>query len=130
MSVKYGKFELPNKVKIEEPESPGDVCRVVAEPLERGFGHTLGNALRRIMLTSLEAPAILSVNIEGIPHEYTAVEGILEDMTHIVLNLKSALLRKIPLDDEPKSRSIKTVVKDLDITQDMLTRNGGHTSFD
>jgi len=125
MSVKYGKFELPNKVKIEEPESPGDVCRVVAEPLERGFGHTLGNALRRIMLTSLEAPAILSVNIEGVPHEYTAVEGILEDMTHIVLNLKSALLRKIPLDDEPKSRSIKTVVKDLDITQDMLTRNGG-----
>ena len=54
MPVKYGKFELPTKIKIEEPETPDGICRVVAEPLERGFGHTLGNALRRVMLTSLK----------------------------------------------------------------------------
>lgn len=125
MSVKYGKFELPTKIKIEEPETPGDVCRIIAEPLERGFGHTLGNSLRRIMLTSMEAPSILSVCIEGVPHEYMAVEGVLEDMTHIVLHLKNALLRKIPLEDEPKSRSIKTVNKDLEITQSMIDENNG-----
>lgn len=125
MSVKYGKFELPTKIKIEEPESPGDACRIIAEPLERGFGHTLGNSLRRIMLTSMEAPAILSVSIEGVPHEYMAIEGVLEDMTHIVLHLKNALLRKIPLEDEPKSRSVKTIVKELEVTQGMLDENHG-----
>ncbi len=125
MSVKYGKFELPSKIKIEEPETLDDVCRVVAEPLERGFGHTLGNALRRIMLTSLEAPAILSVHIEGVPHEYMAIEGVIEDMTHIVLNFKTGLLRKLPMDGEASSRRVKTVHKDLEITQDMLDARGG-----
>ena len=74
--------------------------RFIAEPFERGFGHTVGNALRRIMLSSLEAPSIISVRIEGFSHEYMAIEGIIEDMTHIVLNLKNALLRKLPTDDE------------------------------
>ncbi|MBS0584832.1 MAG: DNA-directed RNA polymerase subunit alpha [Verrucomicrobia bacterium] len=125
MSVKYGKFELPSKIKIEEPEALDDICRVVAEPLERGFGHTLGNALRRVMLTSLEAPAILSLHIEGVPHEYMAVEGVIEDMTHIILNFKGALLRKLPVDTEMSSRRVKTVHKDLEITQEMLDNNGG-----
>lgn len=125
-SVKYGRFELPSKIKIEEQEKPGDVCRIVAEPLERGFGHTLGNALRRIMLTALEAPAILSVDIEGIPHEYMAVEGIIEDMTHIILNFKSALLRKLPLDSEIGSRSVKTLKKQLEVTDEMIESAGGN----
>ena len=71
------------------------LCTIHREPFERGFGHTVGNALRRIMLASLEAPAIISVRIEGVPHEYMAIEGVIEDMTHIVLNLKGALLRKL-----------------------------------
>lgn len=125
MPVKYGKFELPTKIKIEESETAEETCRIVAEPFERGFGHSLGNALRRIMLTSLEAPAILSVSIEGVPHEYMAIEGVIEDMTHIILNLKNALLRKLPTDDEPYSRQVKTISKDLEITSDMLEKNGG-----
>ncbi len=125
MAVKYGKFELPTKIKIEEPSAPGEVCRIIAEPLERGFGHTLGNSLRRIMLTSLEAPAIMSVCMEDVPHEYMAVEGIIEDMTHIILNLKTALLRKLPTDDEPHSRGVKTVSVDVDVTQDKLEAGGG-----
>ncbi len=125
MAVKYGKFELPTKIKIEEPTSPGEVCRIIAEPLERGFGHTLGNALRRMMLTSLEAPAIMSVAIEDVPHEYMAVDGIIEDMTHIILNLKTALLRKLPTDDVPQSRSIKTHTVDIDITQEKLDAGSG-----
>jgi DNA-directed RNA polymerase subunit alpha len=125
MSVKYGKFELPENIKIEEAESPHEPCRVVAEPLERGLGHTLGNALRRIMLTSLEAPAIMSVSIEGVPHEYMAVDGFIEDMTHIILNLKNGLLRKLPTDSEPNARQVKTVTKELDVTDAMISAGNG-----
>ena len=123
MAVKYGKFELPNKIKIEEEKE--NYARFVAEPFERGFGHTIGNALRRIMLSSLEAPAIMSVRIEGVPHEYMAIEGIIEDMTHIVLNLKGALLRKLPTDEEPRSRETKMISKYLEVTADQLDKKNG-----
>lgn len=125
MAVKYGKFELPTKIKIDEASRTGTFARFVAEPFERGFGHTVGNALRRIILSSLEAPAIMSIRIEGVPHEYMAVDGIIEDMTHIVLNLKNALLRKLPTDEEMGSRESKVTTKMLDITGDMLDKHGG-----
>src|SRR5271169_3844781 len=125
MAVKYGKFELPTKIKIDETTKKENYARFIAEPFERGFGHTVGNSLRRIMLTSLEAPAIISVRIEGVPHEYMAIDGIIEDMTHIVLNLKGALLRKLPADDESRSREPKIVSKILDITADQLDKNHG-----
>jgi DNA-directed RNA polymerase subunit alpha len=125
MAVMYGKFELPNKIKIDESARKENFLRFIAEPFERGFGHTIGNALRRVMLTSLEAPAIVSVRIEGVPHEYMAVEGVIEDMTHIILNLKGALLRKLSLDDESGSRDVKVVSKMLDVTPDMLERGNG-----
>ena len=94
MSVKYGKFELPNKIKVEESSLSATYAKFIAEPFERGFGHTIGNSLRRILLTALESPAIVSVFIEGISHEYMAEVGIVEDMTHVVLNLKGSLLKK------------------------------------
>ena len=123
MAVKYGKFELPTKIKVEE-EKP-NFARFVAEPFERGYGHTVGNALRRILLTSMESPAILSVRIEGVPHEYMAIEGIIEDMTHIILNLKNALIRKLPTDEEPRAREPKLISKVIDVTGDLLDKNGG-----
>lgn len=125
MAVKYGKFELPTKIKVDESGKSGTFARFIAEPFEKGFGHTVGNALRRIILSSLEAPSIISVRIEGVPHEYMAVEGIIEDMTHIVLNLKNALLRMLPTDEEMGSRESKVISKVLDITADMLDKNGG-----
>jgi DNA-directed RNA polymerase subunit alpha len=125
MAVMYGKFELPSRIKIDESSRKENFLRFVAEPFERGFGHTIGNALRRIMLTALEAPAIVSVRIEGVPHEYMAVEGVIEDMTHIILNLKSALLRKLPMDDSSYSREPKIVSKMLDVTPDLIERGGG-----
>lgn len=123
MVVKYGKFELPTKIRIEEEK--GNFARFVAEPFERGYGHTVGNALRRILLTSMESPAIVSIWIEGVPHEYMAIDGIVEDMTHIVLNLKEALLRKLPTDEEPRSRDFKVVTKTIDIGGDLLDKSGG-----
>jgi DNA-directed RNA polymerase subunit alpha len=67
----------------------------------------------------------MSIRIEGVPHEYMAIDGIIEDMTHIVLNLKNALLRKLPTDEESGSREPKVISKMLDITGDMLDKNGG-----
>jgi len=125
MAVRYGKFELPSKISLVEKSEDGKFARFVAEPFERGFGHTMGNALRRIMLSSLEAPAIVSILIEGVPHEYMAVEGIIEDMTHIVLNLKGALLRKHPTDDQPGSRRPRTINTLLEISADKLDQNNG-----
>src|SRR3990172_2688528 len=125
MAVKYGKFELPTKIKVDESSRTGTFARFIAEPFEKGFGQTVDNALRRIILSSLEAPAIVSVRIEGVPHEYMAIEGVIEDMTHIVLNLKNALLRKLPTDEEMGSREAKVLSKVLDITGDMLDRNNG-----
>lgn len=125
MPVKYGKFEMPEKIKIDEAGQTATSARFIVEPFERGFGHTVGNSLRRIMLTSLEAPAILSVRIEGVPHEYMAVEGIIEDMTHIVLNLKGALLRRLTVGDDSHPRDVHIISKQLEITDEMIDKAGG-----
>jgi DNA-directed RNA polymerase subunit alpha len=125
MAVKYGKFQLPEQIKVDEAGKTATFTRFVAEPFERGFGHTVGNALRRIMLTSLEAPSIISILLEGVPHEYTAVEGIIEDMTHVILNLKKGLLRKLPTEENKETRSAKLITTPLDITQKMIDDAGG-----
>ncbi len=77
------------------------------------------------MLASLEAPAIISVRIEGVPHEYMAIDGVIQDMTHIVLNLKGALLRRLTSGEEPNPREIRTVSKLLEITDEMIEKGGG-----
>ncbi len=125
MSVKYGKFELPDKIVMEKETATTSYAKFIAEPFERGFGHTVGNSLRRMLLTSLEAPAIVSVYIEGVPHEYMAVEGIVEDMTNIILNFKSALLRCLPKDTEEMIRDTKVIASILDVTQDDIDKGGG-----
>jgi DNA-directed RNA polymerase subunit alpha len=125
MTVKYGKFEMPEKIKLDESSQTNTFARFIVEPFERGFGHTVGNTLRRIMLASLEAPAIISVRIEGVPHEYMAIDGIIQDMTHIVLNLKGALLRRHTSADEINPREIRVVTKMLEITDEMLEKGNG-----
>jgi DNA-directed RNA polymerase subunit alpha len=125
MTVKYGKFEMPEKIKLDEGSQTNTYARFIVEPFERGFGHTVGNTLRRIMLGCLEAPAIISVRIEGVPHEYMAIEGIIQDMTHIILNLKGALLRRHIMSDDGHPRDIRIVTKMLDITDDMIEKGGG-----
>ena len=125
MSVKYGKFEMPDKIKLDEASKSPTFARFIIEPFERGFGHTVGNALRRILLASLEAPSIISVRIEGVPHEYMAIDGVIQDMTHIILNLKGVLLRRLTSGDEPNPREIRLVSKVLDITDEMIEKGGG-----
>jgi DNA-directed RNA polymerase subunit alpha len=125
MTVKYGKFEMPERIKLDESSKTPTFARFIIEPFERGFGHTVGSSLRRILLASLEAPAILSIRIEGVPHEYMAIDGVIEDMTHIVLNLKGALLRRLNEDIPGSPREIKTVTKMLDITDEMIEKGKG-----
>ncbi len=126
MSVMYGTFELPNKIKKEEDEKVENFARFVAEPFERGFGHTLGNSLRRVMLTSLEAPSIVSIRIEGVHHEYAAMEGVVEDMTYIILNLKAALLRCLPIEDMDNPKGLKMISKILEVTDEDIEKANGN----
>lgn len=81
-------FAMPEALVVEESTSTNTYARFVAEPWEKGFGHTLGNALRRVLLSSLEGVAISSVRIDGVPHEFSTIPDVIEDVTEIILNLK------------------------------------------
>lgn len=83
----------PNKLNVEAGDDPNCFATVVAEPLERGFGLTLGNALRRILLSSLQGAAVTAIQIEGVLHEFSSIPGVREDVTDIVLNIKRLALR-------------------------------------
>jgi DNA-directed RNA polymerase subunit alpha len=92
MPKRLGKFELPNKLtKVEEGSSP-TYAKFIAEPFEAGYGHTVGNSLRRVLLSSIEGAAISSIKIESVQHEFQSIEGVVEDVTDIVLNLKKILI--------------------------------------
>ena len=83
----------PNKLVVESGDDQQKSATVVAEPLERGFGLTLGNALRRVLLSSLHGAAVTSIQIDGVLHEFSSIQGVREDVTDIVLNLKGLALR-------------------------------------
>ncbi len=83
----------PEKLGVEHGSDPSRTATVVAEPLERGFGMTLGNALRRILLSSLQGAAVTAVQIDGVLHEFSSIAGVREDVTDIVLNIKQLALR-------------------------------------
>lgn len=93
MPIRLSKFEMPKRLIKEDASSTPTFARFVAEPLEVGYGRTIGNSLRRVLLSSLEGAAITSVRIEGAPHEFCALPGVVEDVTDIILNLKKVLLR-------------------------------------
>lgn len=83
----------PSKVQVEPGRKPETNGRIIIEPLERGFGLTIGNALRRVLLSSLQGAAITAVKIDGVVHEFDSVPGVLEDVTDIILNLKEVVIR-------------------------------------
>lgn len=95
----------PNKLEIEPGANPARQATVVAEPLERGFGMTLGNALRRVLLSSLQGAAVTAIKIDGVLHEFSSVPGVREDVTDIVLNVKTMALTMHA--DGPKRMTLK-----------------------
>ena len=93
MQKNWQELIKPKKLDVHPGDDPGRAARVVAEPLERGFGLTLGNALRRVLLSSLQGAAVTSIHIEGVLHEFSSIPGVREDVTDVVLNIKSMGLR-------------------------------------
>jgi len=91
MQPSISEFLKPRSVRVQA--ETGNRARIVIEPLERGFGHTLGNALRRVLLSSMPGAAIVEAEIEGVLHEYTSIEGVQEDVVEILLNLKGVAIR-------------------------------------
>ncbi len=93
MRIRWREFELPNRVVLDETVSTDTYGMFVAEPFEKGFGTTVGNGLRRVLLSSLEGGAATHVKIGGIDHEFSTIDGVVEDVTEIILNIKKLLVR-------------------------------------
>ena len=83
----------PKKLEVEKESLTASYGKFVAEPFERGFGTTIGNSLRRILLSSLQGSAIIAVKIDGVLHEFSTIPGVKEDVTEIILNLKGVMIR-------------------------------------
>src|SRR5436189_6416427 len=104
MPIRYGRFEMPNTLVKDESTATDTYAKFTAEPFEAGYGHTVGNSLRRVLLSSLEGAAITAAKITGAQHEFATLPGVVEDVTDIVLNLKKV---KFKADDhEPKKLSL------------------------
>lgn len=93
MPTRVSRFEMPKRVVKDESTATDTYASFVAEPFEIGYGRTIGNSLRRVLLSSIEGAAITSVQIEGADHEFCAIPGVVEDVTDIILNLKQVLLK-------------------------------------
>ena len=93
MRIRWRNFELPSQVRLERDSATPQYGCFVVEPFEKGFGTTIGNGLRRVLLSSLEGTAVTWVRIDGVVHEFSTIQGVLEDVTQIVLNIKK--LREI-----------------------------------
>ncbi|MBS3734546.1 MAG: DNA-directed RNA polymerase subunit alpha [Phycisphaerae bacterium] len=109
MRIRWRGLELPTRVVSDQAASTPTYGRFTVEPFERGFGTTIGNALRRVLLSSLEGAAVTSIRIEGAEHEFTSLPGVLEDVTDIVLNVKSLVIKSHS--DQPKTLRVRSEVK-------------------
>lgn len=116
MPVRLGRFELPRRLTKDEDTATEAFARFVAEPFETGYGHTIGNSLRRVLLSSLEGAAITTIKLDGAMHEFTAVDGVVEDMTDIILNLKKVLFRYKSEDHREPQRLLISVDKEGAVT--------------
>lgn len=98
MPIRLSRFEMPRRVQKDETSTPGTYARFVADPFEIGYARTVGNSLRRVLLSSIEGCAICSVKIAGVSHEFSTIPGVAEDVTDIILNLKRVLLKTFSRD--------------------------------
>lgn len=120
MRINWRGLELPTRVAAERTTLTDTYGKFYADPFERGFGMTVGNSLRRILLSSLEGAAVTRVKIQGVQHEISTIPGVVEDVTDIILNVKSLVVKS--LSDQPKTiridRHEKGVVRAADIQHD------------
>jgi DNA-directed RNA polymerase subunit alpha len=120
----------PNKLEVMQGDDSSRTATVVAEPLERGFGMTLGNALRRILLSSLQGAAVTAVQIDGVVHEFSSIPGVREDVTDIVLNIKDIDIKMQA--NGPKRMTLRksgpgvVTAGDIQVVGDVQILNPGH----
>ena len=100
MPIRLSRFEMPKGVQKDESTATATYARFVAEPFEIGYARTIGNSLRRVLLSSIEGAAISSVKIKGVSHEFSTIKGCTEDVTDIILNLKRVLLKTYSRDSQ------------------------------
>ncbi|MDP2913322.1 MAG: DNA-directed RNA polymerase subunit alpha [Candidatus Omnitrophota bacterium] len=138
MGISMKNFEMPKKLVLDESSQTPTYGKFIAEPFERGYGTTIGNTLRRVLISSIEGTAVTSIKIAGVHHEFSAISGVVEDVPQIILNIKKLILKshfKIPkpifIDVEKKGvvtakdikadETVETVNADLPIAT--LTKN-------
>lgn len=122
MRVKWRGLELPSKVISDPKFATSDFARFTIEPFERGFGTTVGNSIRRVLLSSLEGAAVVSVKIKGVEHEFSSLKGAMEDVTDIILNIKNLV---VSLEgDEPKTIRLAAQGPG-DVTADLIEADAG-----
>ena len=105
MRIRWRGLELPHRTVLDQETSSSTYGKFTVEPFERGFGNTIGNSLRRILLSSLEGAAVTAVKIKGAEHEFTSLEGVMEDVTDIILKVKSMVVSCDS--DEPKTMRLR-----------------------
>src|SRR4029079_12872618 len=113
MPIRYGRFEMPKTLTKDESTATDTYAKFTAEPFEAGYGHTVGNSLRRVLLSSLEGAAITAIKIAGAQHEFATLPGIVEDVTDIVLNLKRRKFKAT--EHEPRNLAL-TITKEGEVT--------------
>lgn len=150
MRIRWRGLELPTRLERDTSVSTNRYSKFYIEPFERGFGTTIGNSLRRVLLSSLEGSAVTSIKINGVDHEFTSIKGVMEDVTDIVLNVKSLVVRltgegpKImtvsakkagvvtsagiaadpAIEIVDKDRVIATLTEDVEFKMEMVVENG------
>jgi len=124
MRIRWRGLELPTHV-VTDPKFKSDTFgRFTVEPFERGFGTTVGNGLRRVLLSSLEGAAVTAIKIKGASHEFTSLPGVMEDVTDIVLNVKSLVVKLEG--DEPKIMKLAAMGPG-EVTADLIEADTGVT---
>jgi DNA-directed RNA polymerase subunit alpha len=119
MRIRWRGLELPNRVVSDRAGLTDVYGKFTAEPFERGFGVTVGNSLRRILLSSLEGSAVTRVKIQGVMHEISTIPGVVEDVTDIILNIKSLVVKNAS--DQPRTIHIKRHEKGVVQAKDIIT---------
>lgn len=107
MPIRLGRFEMPRRVVKDESVSTDEYGKFIAEPFEAGYGRTIGNSMRRVLLSSLEGTAVSAVRIDGAAHEFCALPGVVEDVTDIILNLKKVRLKSFSREPQTLKISVK-----------------------
>jgi DNA-directed RNA polymerase subunit alpha len=119
MRIRWRGLELPNRMVSDRTTLTDTYGKFIAEPFERGFGVTVGNSLRRILLSSLEGSAVTRVKIQGVQHEISTIPGVVEDVTDIILNIKSLVVKNAS--DQPRTIRIERHEKGVVLAKDIIT---------